>query len=56
VKSLADRVASIENVIEAAKAPRVHDCPKCGAPLPASAGAVLACDYCGACVHLPLRT
>ena len=56
VKSLTDRVASIERVIEAAKAPRVHDCPKCGAPLPASASPVLACDYCGSRVHLPLRT
>lgn len=56
VKSLADRVSSIERVIEAAKAPRVHDCPKCGAPLPASAASTLACDYCGARIHLPLRT
>jgi hypothetical protein len=62
VQSLTDRVAAIERVIEAAKAPRVHDCPKCGAPLPASAsalsgtGELIECGYCGARVHLPLRT
>ncbi|MCK6587827.1 MAG: zinc ribbon domain-containing protein [Polyangiaceae bacterium] len=56
VKSLAERVSSIERVIEAAKAPRVHDCPKCGAPLPATAASKLTCDYCGSSVHLPLRT
>jgi hypothetical protein len=56
VKSLASRVASIERVIEAAKAPRVHDCPKCGAPLPAFAASMIKCDYCGAQVGFPLRT
>lgn len=56
VKSVAERVAAIERVIEAAKAPRVHDCPKCGAPLPASSAAMLACGYCGANIKFPLRT
>lgn len=33
--------------------PRVHDCPRCGAPLPSAGDAALvACQYCDAEVHL----
>jgi DNA-directed RNA polymerase subunit RPC12/RpoP len=55
VRSLASRVEAIERVIEAAKSPRVHDCPKCGAPLPSSTASAIDCGYCGARVHVPLR-
>lgn len=55
VKSLADRVGAIERAIEAAKAPRVLDCPKCGAALAKTEARELVCDYCSARVVLPLR-
>lgn len=55
VRSLASRVDAIERAIEAAKAPRAVDCPKCGAPLPSSAAAAIDCSYCGSRVHMPFR-
>ena len=55
VRSIEHRVAAIEGAIEAAKAPRVLDCPKCGAALPMSAAATTKCGFCGAAVHVPLR-
>jgi DNA-directed RNA polymerase subunit RPC12/RpoP len=56
VKGIAERLSSIERAIEAAKAPRVLDCPKCGAALPRSEAREMICDYCNARVVVPLRT
>jgi hypothetical protein len=55
VSELAKRVSAIEAAIELAKAPRALDCPRCGAPLPASAAAELRCGFCGARVEVPIR-
>lgn len=55
VKGLAERVALIEDAIEAAKGPRALDCPKCGAALPKTEAREFACDFCSARIVLPLR-
>lgn len=55
VRTLAERVAAVEKAIEAAKAPRVLDCPRCGAPLPASAERKVRCSFCEAIIEIPLR-
>jgi hypothetical protein len=55
VRSVASRLDAVEQAIEAAKSPRALDCPKCGAPLPALANAVIDCTFCGAHIQVPLR-
>lgn len=36
--------------------PKVHDCPRCAAPLRSGDAEVVACPYCGAEVHLARRS
>jgi len=49
------RVSALEAAIDAAKAPRALDCPRCGAPLPASREARIHCGFCKSLVEVPLR-
>lgn len=55
VRSVATRLDALERAIEAAKAPRAMDCPKCGAPLAVATSAIIDCGYCGAHIQIPLR-
>jgi ribosomal protein S27AE len=55
VRELEARVGAIEAAIEQAKAPRALDCPRCGAPLPASAASRIQCGFCGVAVEVPQR-
>lgn len=56
VKSIASRLDAVERAIDAAKAPRVMDCPRCGAPLADAKGkAAIECNFCAARIEIPLR-